>query len=145
MHTPSTTTWPPIPVISIAEDRLDLTPTHSKITSGRWPVSSRILWAGFISRGSTTAVAPILSANSDRLGAGSDTTTVVAPFALHQIKVARPIGPAPITTQAEPGRSRERLTPCSPTASGSTSAPSRELNLSGILNRLFAPHRTNSA
>src|SRR5271166_5485515 len=145
MQTPMTTTWPWRPTIPMAAPSVDLTPIHSKTTSGGRPVIDFTASAGSSLVGLTTALAPSFIASSVRPGASSDTTTALAPLALAHINVERPMGPAPITTTPMPGSIDEWLTPWRPTESGSTSAPARELTLAGSLSRLAVLHATNSA
>jgi hypothetical protein len=70
------------------------------------------------------AVAPIVRASSARVIELAVTATAPAPSRRAQKAVARPIGPAPITSTRAPAGISEMLTPCSPTESGSMSAPS---------------------
>src|SRR5580700_4795768 len=123
MHTPITTTCPHLSTRPTASLIVDLTPIHSNTTSGALPQSSLTFAPGLDSRGLTTALAPSFSASPRRPGAISDTTTGSAPLALHHNNVASPTGPPPIMMQGVPGLTRDRLTPCNPTASGSTNAP----------------------
>ena len=71
-----------------------------------------------------------------RPGARSFTITVRAPKKRAQAVTARPIGPAPITITRSPASSFAAFTACSPTESGSTSAPSWNVDAGGQPQRL---------
>ena len=119
-------------------------PTHSKMNSGAWPAIASTCGIRGLA-GSTASVAPKRAAIFARKGARSLTMTWRAPRNFAQSMTARPTGPAPITSTVAPRGICALSTACSPTASGSTIAPSRKLTTSGSRWAPLAPMRTYSA
>ena len=82
-------------------------------------------------RDRSVRVAPNCAAASRRTADGSDTTSSPAPLRAAHAITDSPTGPAPTTSTLSPDRMWARSTACSPTASGSTSAPSAGSRSSG--------------
>uniref|UniRef100_A0A2M4D056 Putative secreted protein n=1 Tax=Anopheles darlingi TaxID=43151 RepID=A0A2M4D056_ANODA len=87
-----------------------------------------------------TAVAPSFFATSSLLlaRAKSSTTVRVAPIARATISEINPIGPAPKMTTRLPSRISARRPAYTPTANGSSSAPSSIVTWSGSLKQQSA-------
>ncbi len=80
---------------------------------------------------SMTSVAPSFAAMCRRIGTRSLTMARTAPWAMAACSVTRPMGPAPSTATVSPAVTPERRAAHTPTASGSSIAPSSSDMLSG--------------
>mmetsp|Transcript_60434 Transcript_60434/g.112234 ORF Transcript_60434/g.112234 Transcript_60434/m.112234 type:complete len:205 (+) Transcript_60434:66-680(+) len=129
----TTQTVPPETAALTQFCRAAATPQHSKQQSNLRPMFCSIFErrSGVSARQRNST--PISAALASLASTMSVMVTVLAPAALAQSAVIKPMGPAPLTSTWKPGRTLLRITACSDTHMGSNIAPSSSETEAGSL------------